>query len=1021
MRRNITVDNGIFLLPRIPVSTYRLQFNYQFRFEDAKKIVPYLYELGITDIYSSPYLEAKEGSLHGYDIVDHNTLNPEVGSGEEYNKLINELQKYDMGQILDIVPNHMCITSEKNVWWMDVLENGPSSLYAKFFDIVWEPVKKELKNKILLPFLGDQYGRILDNQEIKLSFEEGAFFIYFYENKFPIRPQTYTLVLEHRISELKNLLSRENLHLVELLSIITALKHLPPYTETENEKISERQREKEVTKKRLWNLYDESLEIRMFIEQNIKLFNGIKGEPGSLDLLDRLLSEQAYRLSYWRVATEEINYRRFFDINELASIRMEDPVVFKETHKLIFKLVREGKVTGLRVDYPDGLYNPLEYFQRLQRDCFLCLRLGHLDMVKEDIPSDVLESLKENDSLYFPHTGVESDIESEILEKYKKISSADHKFKPFYIVGEKILIKDERMPEDWPIFSTTGYVFLNTLNGIFVDTENMKAFEEIYTRFIKTRINYQEIIYEKKKLITHVAMASEINTLGHYLNRLSEKNRHTRDFTLNSLTSAIVEVIAFFPVYRTYANATGINERDKRYIELAVSKAKKNNPAISGFIFDFLKDVLLLNYSESFGDADKKEWIDFVMRFQQITGPVMAKGLEDTAFYVYNRLVSLNEVGGSPDRFGTSLETFHGKNIERIKFWPNALIATSTHDTKRSEDVRARINILSEIPDEWRKCLITWKRLNKKNKPVVEGQRVPAENEEYLLYQTLIGAWPVSTIDEFEYDIFKKRIKNYMLKALRESKINTSWISPNTIYEDALSIFIEKVMDNKSENQFLKDFIVLQKKVSHYGMFNSLSQTLLKITSPGVPDFYQGTEIWDFSLVDPDNRRPVNYSIRIEMFRELKRRESEHGLLKLAKELTINKGDGMIKLYLIYKALNYRKANRELFEIGEYVPLETMGERSNNICAFLRRIGNVRAIVVIPRFLTKLISENDGLPFGKIWQDTFIVIPFADIGAKYRNVFTGEIISIESHKGAIALFLSDIFMNFPVALMENIS
>jgi len=1010
-----------FLSPKIPIATYRLQFNREFKFVRAKEIVHYLSDLGISDIYASPYFKAKEGSLHGYDIVDPNRLNPEVGTEDDYNGLIDELRKFGMGQILDIVPNHMCVLTKDNLWWRDVLENGISSAYENFFDIDWEPVKKELRNKVLLPILGDQYGKVLENQEIKLSFEDGAFFIYYYDNKFPIRPQTYTLVLEHQIDELKNLLSGENLHLMELLSIITALKHLPPYTETEHEKMSERQREKEVTKKRLGNLYNESPEIRIFIDQNIKLFNGIKGEPGSFDLLDRLLSEQLYRLSYWRVATEEINYRRFFDINELASIRMENPVVFEETHKLIFKLIREGKVTGLRVDHPDGLYNPLEYFQRLQRGCFLCLRLVHLGMVKEDIPSNVLESLKKNDSLYFPHTDVESGIESEILEQYNQISSADPKFKPFYIVGEKILIRDERMPEDWPIFSTTGYVFLNTLNGIFVDTENMKAFEEIYTRSIKAKLNYHEIIYEKKKLITHVSMASEINTLGYYLNRLSEKNRHTRDFTLNSLTSAIVEVIAFFPVYRTYSNATGINERDRRYIELAVSKSKKKNPAISGFIFDFLKDVLLLNYSESFSDADKKEWIDFVMRFQQITGPVMAKGLEDTAFYIYNRLVSLNEVGGSPDRFGTSLETFHGKNIERIKFWPNALIATSTHDTKRSEDVRARINVLSETPEEWWKCLINWRRLNKKKKPVVEGQRVPDENEEYLLYQTLIGVWPAGSINEAEYDVLKKRIKDYMLKAIREAKVNTSWISPNTIYEDALLIFIEKVMDNKSDNQFLKDFVPFQRKISHCGMFNSLSQTLLKITSPGVPDFYQGTEIWDFSLVDPDNRRPVDYGMRMKMFEEIKSRESEVGSFMLAKELLTNKDNGKVKLYLIYKALNYRKAHRDLFETGEYIPLETMGEKANNICVFVRRIGNTRAIAVAPRFFAKLISENDGLPLGKeIWKDTFIVIPFADIGAKYRNVFTGEIATVASYKGATALFLSDIFMNFPVALMEKV-
>ncbi len=1008
----------IFFLPRIPVSTYRLQFNRQFRFSDARKIISYLHKLGITDIYASPYFKTKEGSLHGYDIVDHNTLNPEIGTEEEYDELIKELQEYSMGQILDIVPNHMCVTGKENTWWMDVLENGPSSVYAKYFDIDWDPVKSELKNKVLLPILGDQYGIALENQELILTFEKGAFFVSYYENKFPIRPQTYTIILEHGIDKLENLLSSDNVHFVEFLSIITALKHLPPYTERDSEKIIERQREKEVAKKRLWKLYDESPEIKTFINENVGIFNGVKSEPGSFDLLDKLLSEQLYRLSFWRVATEEINYRRFFDINELASIRMEDPDVFRETHRLIFRLIREGKVTGLRIDHPDGLYNPSEYFHRLQKSCFVQLRLANREEIKKEIPSDLAENLKDE----VPLLSEQSNIEDEILKHYTEILLSNPQFKPFYIVGEKILIKDERMPEDWPIFSTTGYVFLNTLNGIFIDIKNTKTFDDIYTRFIKAKIDFQDIVYEKKKLIMQVAMASEINTLGHYLNRLSEKDRHTRDFTLNSLTSAIIEVVAFFPVYRTYISPSGVNDRDRHYIELAISKAKRGNPAISGSIFDFLKDVLLLSYPEGFTDADKNEWTDFVMRFQQITGPVMAKGLEDTVFYVYNRFVSLNEVGGNPDRFGTTLEAFHGKNIERIKFWPNALIATSTHDTKRSEDVRARIDVLSEVPDEWKKCLINWRRLNKKKKPVVEGQALPDMNEEYLLYQTLIGAWPLDQLNETEYESFKKRIKDYMIKAVREAKINSSWINPNTIYEDSLLFFIDGILGPQSDNQFLKEFEVFQKKISHCGMFNSLSQTLLKITSPGVPDFYQGTEILDFSLVDPDNRRPVDYAIRIEILEELKRREAEIGPIGLSRELTMNKENGMIKLYLIHKALNYRRANRELFEIGEYIPLEAMGEKANNVCTFLRRVGNSLAMVVVPRFFTKLIQQPETSPFGKeIWEDSFIVIPFEETGGKYRNVFTGETVTVVSHKGATVLFLYEVFANFPAALMEKVT
>lgn len=993
------------LLPRIPIATYRVQFNRHFTFTDASRIISYLHDLGISDIYASPYFKAKEGSLHGYDIIDQTTLNPEIGTEEEYNAFITELNKYGMGQILDIVPNHMCIESKDNVWWMDVLENGPSSVYADYFDIDWHPLKKELTNKILIPILGDQYGHVLEGQELKLTFEEGTFFISYCDDKFPLAPKTYINIVKHRIDYLENLLTSDNPHFIELLSIMTSLEHLPPYTETDSEKVAERYREKEIIKSRLRILYNTSPEIKSFIDDNIMLFNGIEGQPESFDLLDELLKIQAYRLSYWRVATEEINYRRFFDINSLAAIRIENPVVFEATHKLIMRLVSEGKVTGLRVDHPDGLYNPSEYFHKLQRNCFFHTRLYYSERLKKEVA--------------LPYK--KQELESEILKQYDEILYSDPQFKPFYIVGEKILIKDERMPEDWPIFSTTGYVFLNTVSGIFVKTENAKAFDDIYAKFIKTKLNFQALVYEKRKLIMQVAMSSEINTLGHYLNKLSEKNRHTRDFTLSSLTAAIAEVIAFFPVYRTYVNPSGVNDRDRRYVEHAISKAKRKNPAISGSIFDFLKDILLLNYHKNFDDEDKKECLDFVMRFQQLTGPVMAKGLEDTVFYVYNRLVSLNEVGGSPDRFGTSLETFHGKNIERIKFWPHALIATSTHDTKRSEDVRARINVLSEIPEEWRKRLITWRRLNKKKRPVVDGQSVPDRNEEYLLYQTLIGAWPIGQMNEMEYEIFKKRIKEYILKASREAKVNTSWINTNIMYEDALLVFIESIMNESSDNRFLKDFRAFQGKISQYGMFNSLSQTLLKITSPGVPDFYQGTEIWNFRLVDPDNRQPVDYPLRIKMLEDLKKRESEIPLYELARDLTINKETGMIKLYMIYKALNYRKENRKLFERGEYLPLEVMGKREDNVCAFVRRIGNTRIISAVPRFFTKLIPQPTDLPFGeKVWGDSFIVVPIAEPGARYRNIFTDELLTARNYKDATALHLSEIFSNFPVAMMERL-
>jgi (1->4)-alpha-D-glucan 1-alpha-D-glucosylmutase len=742
-----------FLLPKIPVSTYRLQLNDSFRFRDAEEVVPYLRDLGISDIYASPYFRASKGSIHGYDIVDHNALNPGVGTKADYEDLITGLRRHGMGQVLDIVPNHMCVTSRDNAWWMDLLENGPSSVYADFFDIDWDPVKKELKDKILLPVLGQQYGAALENRELRLAFEEGAFFLHYYEHKFPIMPKTYTEILQSRLDRLEKRLPPGDDSVTELLSIITALGHLPSHTERDPARVRERYREKEVVKKRLWELYRSSKEIRNFVERNVRTFNGVKGESRSFDLLDRLLGMQVWRLSFWRVATDEINYRRFFDINSLAAIRVENPDVFRETHRMVFDLIRSGSVTGLRVDHPDGLYNPSEYFRQLQRSCFLQSRLGYRESLekKGEIPGD--EDRQKT--------------EQEILGQYDELAAHDPQYKPFYVVGEKILIKGERMPEEWPIFSTTGYVYLNSVNGIFVETKNARAFDEIYERFTRTKTNFQDVVYEKKKLIMQVAMSSEVHTLGHYLNRLSEKDRHTRDFTLNSLTDAIIEIIAFFPVYRTYVNDYSVKDRDRQYIEIAISKAARRNSAISGSIFDFLRDVLLLRFPPGFGEGDKREWLDVVMRFQQITGPVMAKGVEDTTFYIYNRLTSLNEVGGMPERFGTPLETFHGQNIERSKFWPHALIATSTHDTKRSEDVRARINVLSEIPAEWKRRLLSWSRMNRRKKVLVDGRRVPERNEEYLLYQTLLGALPAGENGEGEYGAFRQRVRDYMIKAVR--------------------------------------------------------------------------------------------------------------------------------------------------------------------------------------------------------------------------------------------------------------
>jgi (1->4)-alpha-D-glucan 1-alpha-D-glucosylmutase len=881
---------------------------------------------------------------------------------------------------------------------MDVLENGPSSTYADFFDIDWHPVKQELENKILIPILGDQYGTVLENGELRLGFEGGSFYVYYYDHRLPVIPKTYSNVLKLNIDGLEQELSAEAPQFQELMSIVTALGHLPPTTEQNPELIAERYREKEVVKRRLWTLYQNSSAIRTYVDANLAAFNGTRGDPRSFDLLDTLLRDQVYRISHWRVATEEINYRRFFDINSLGAIRVEDPAVFERTHQLIFKLVETGKITGLRIDHADGLLDPEEYLRRLQSGCFI-----RMYRAAEDAGSG------------------EEDARTAARAKYDQVVAATPSYKPFYILGEKILLKAEKLPESWPVFGTTGYDYANQVNGLFVETSNARLFETIYTRFLQHRVDFPQAVYDKKKLVMQVSMSSEINTLGHYLNRISEQSRHTRDFTLNSLIKSIVEVIAYFPVYRTYINSFEVPERGRQYIETTIGRAKRQNRAICASVFDFIRDVLTLRFPDDMSKEFKTIWLDFVMRFQQITGPVMAKGVEDTAFYLYNRLVSLNEVGGSPERFGITLEAFHGQNIERGKSRPLAMLASSTHDTKRSEDVRARINVLSEIPEQWREGLSRWGRQNRKVKMIVEGKPAPSRNEEYLLYQTLVGTWPFCKPGDDEFALFRSRIKGYMLKAMREAKVHTSWISPDSLHEDAVMYFIDSILKESRHNSFIEDFASFQKLTAACGIFNSLSQTLLKITSPGIPDFYQGNEVWDFSLVDPDNRRPVDFSLRSSMLDELLRKESAAGLLETAREVVATRDDGRIKLYLTCKALNLRREHRELFESGRYLPLAVEGACQENVCAFERSDNDRSMLVVVPRFCSRLIGDSSDLPLGaKVWRDTRIIQPFDSATSSYRNIFTGEILDLEQQGGQLSLALKDILAHFPAALLERV-
>jgi (1->4)-alpha-D-glucan 1-alpha-D-glucosylmutase len=994
---------------RLPEATYRLQFHAGFTFRDACRLVPYLRDLGITHCYASPYLKARPGSLHGYDITNHQLLNPEIGSDADYAAWVGALQEHGLEQILDTVPNHMGIAGNDNVWWNDVLENGPASPYATFFDIAWRASPRpELQDRILLPVLGAPYGQVLEAQQIRLDYAAGAFTVCYFEHRFPVDPGSYGTVLGQRPDELAQRLGADSPAFLEYQSILTAVGHLPRRSDTDPAKVAERQREKEVIKRRLAALAQESAPVAAFLDETLALVNGRPGDPRSFDLLDALLDEQAYRLAYWRVASDEINYRRFFDVNELAALSMERPEVFTATHELILRLLGEHKVTGLRIDHPDGLYDPRQYLQCLQDHFVLACARRLFDTQPE-------------------YRGLEwKDLEGPLLEKIAacRLQIADCRANlqsrwPLYVIVEKILGANESLPEDWPAYGTSGYDFLNVLNGLFVEAGHAQAFTRLYQDWVQDDTAFGEVVYQKKFLILQVALSSELHMLAHQLDRLAQKHRWSRDFTLTSLRHALREVITCFPVYRSYLAEEEIHEADRRYVQTAVARAKARNATLSAAVFDFVRDMLLLRYRESAGADDRAEQRRFVGKFQQVTAPVMAKGVEDTAFYVYNRLLSLNEVGGDPGRFGRPPAAVHRSLQERQARWPWALSTTATHDTKRGEDVRARLNVLSELPEEWRAGLARWGQLNQRHRVVVEEEPAPDANEEYFLYQTLLGAWPLEPYSAAEYDAFVTRIQAYLVKALHEAKVHTSWINPNAAYDEAVRQFVARVLDVEANGAFLDDLRAFQRRINHYGLFNALAQTLVKITAPGVPDTYQGTELWDFSLVDPDNRRPVDYEGRRQLLRDLQARAAAAGpdRRELARELAAAKEDGRIKLYVTYQALHCRRDHPQLFATGEYLPLEALGARHEHVFAFARRDGATWAVVVVPRLLTRLVPAMGDLPLGpEVWQDTLLLLPDLAPRLPWRNLFTGESLALSAQREHYTLPLAQALGHFPVGL-----
>jgi (1->4)-alpha-D-glucan 1-alpha-D-glucosylmutase len=904
---------------RVPRATYRLQFNAAFTFADAAKIVPYLVQLGISDVYASPILKARKGSSHGYDVVDANELNPELGNDDDFNALHEELKSRDMGLLLDVVPNHMA-AGDENVWWMSVLESGQRSRYFNYFDLDLTPANTpsitdgQNAHKIMLPILGRPYGEALREREIQLHFDLDGFHFTYFDRRLPSAPASYEGILRECVALLPDV--GVGVELRDLLA-----NNLP-------------ERNIKLAKEKLWHFYEDET-FRDVLDAVIERINN--GDDASLEALDALLESQAYRLAYWFPARQRINYRRFFDVTDLVGLRVEDLEVFEAHHRRTLELIAEGKVSGLRIDHIDGLNDPIAYLRRLQQ------RLG----------ADATRS--------------------------------DHN--AFYVILEKILAEREALPRAFAASGTTGYDFLDSVNALFIDSAGLQTLDRFYRDFTGVTESFDRIAYERKKQIVQELFSGEMLSLAKRLGAIAMSGRDGRDFALPDLTAALTEVTVCMGNYRTYIRKGEISESDEKTIRSAVSCAGHSAVPLDPRLFDFLERVLL-GKLPPYIEEKRKEWLDFVMRWQQFTGRVMAKGVEDTAFYNYNRLISLNEVGGDPGGAGVSdpLAEFHAHNARIQRDWPHTINATATHDTKRSEDARARINVLAEIAPQWERKVRRWSRMN----APFRTDGVPHPNEELLIYQTLIGMWP---LDESEVSTVPERLKQYLEKAAREAKTHTSWIAPNAAYEESLLGFADAILENEP---FRNDFSRFQKRIAFYGFLNSLSQIVLKVTSPGEPDFYQGTELWDFSLVDPDNRRPVDYAQRSSMLRRIKSVPNLGTLLRRWK-------DGRIKMFLTWKLLELRARHADLFRDGTYEPIDA----GPNAVAFIRRHGGDAVLIAVPRLVANLVKPGK-LPIGEVWGDATL-----SASGIWRNLCTSE----EHEGGAIAL--SRLFATFPAAVLEK--
>ncbi len=950
---------------RTPSNTYRVQLNASFTFDDLRALAPYLDALGVDTCYLSPCLAAKPGSPHGYDVVDHSRLNPELGTAESFAALAQELKRRGIGVMFDVVPNHMNLDPIHNRRWRDLLENGQSAAAAAWFDVDWQPVKQELHDKVLQPILGDQYGIVLERGDLQVGRRDGGFVVRYGEVELPIDPSHIPLAIGQEVEAHRVEAAAEDPDTRELLSILTAFENLPKHVERDPARREARHRERQVAYDRLAALLTRAPEIRAVIDRALTRLNGDASRPESFDALHLLLERQPYRLAYWRTALDEINYRRFFDIIELGAVRVEDPAVFAETHKLVLALVHDEQVTAIRVDHPDGLYDPEAYFERLQASVWR-IRAEALgaDKDTQDALAAWRDACRAEDPMHWA-------------------------VRPVYLAAEKILVPGERFRPEWAIHGGVGYLFLHQVNGLFVDRAGLHQIERLWSR-LDAPADFREIVYESRSLIARTSMASEMNMLAHALERIAARDRRSRDFTLNNLRRVLRDVVACFPVYRTYVTERGASESDHLVIARAVAEARRRAPVMEASIFDFIEQVLG-------GIAPDADRVRFAMRFQQITGPIQAKGIEDTAFFRYCPLLSINEVGSDPASPSLSVDQFHEANRVRLADWPSSMLALATHDTKRSGDARARLTALTERPADWRRAMANWMRLNARHRSTIAGVVAPDRADEYHFYQALLAIWP----SELETDQIptavpadiQTRVAAYMVKAIREAKIQSSWLRPNQAYENAMIAFVRAVLSGPGSSRFLSRFVPFARTMARLGAANSLAHLVLLMGSPGVPDVYQGTELWHLHLVDPDNRQPVDFAQRRaildELLPHLDRVERGTGDAEsLVRELAGHWTDGRVKLWVLAALLRYRRRHADLFRLGEYLPLPT--EPANApLVAFARSHAAHAVIVVAARHAMR---SNKDWPIGTAWSETALPVPPELEGRTWRDALTGRLV-----------------------------